>query len=100
MTEESIVRDERTVAVEMASYRWAYLVLAYGLLIITAYRSLVRHEAPWDLLILVIAGGAIANVYQGVQRVLSRRWAMVSAVAIVIALILAATLVFLRRPAL
>ena len=29
----SVERDERTVAVENASYRWSYLVVTYALLV-------------------------------------------------------------------
>ena len=32
-TPQAVERDERTVAVENASYRWAYLVLTYALLV-------------------------------------------------------------------
>ena len=65
MTTQPIMRDERTVATENASYRWAYLVLSFGLLVSTAYRSFVRHESSWDLIALVILGGAVAIFYQG-----------------------------------
>jgi len=46
---ECVERDERTVAVENASYRWAYLLLTYALLVDVMYRSLVRHEASPDI---------------------------------------------------
>ena len=36
-TAPSVQRDERTVAVENASYRWAYLFLSFGLLALVAY---------------------------------------------------------------
>src|ERR1700693_3054496 len=63
-TPQSVERDERTVAVENASYRWAYLLLTYALLVDVIYRSLIRHEATWDLLALVVVGGAVCTVYQ------------------------------------
>ena len=34
---------------------------------------------------LVIAGGVVASLYQGRQRVLSRRWAMMTAASMAIA---------------
>ena len=92
MTTGPILRDERTVAVENASYRWAYLVLSFGLLLSTAYRGFVRNESSWDLLALVVVGGAVATLYQGGHRVLSRRWALASVAAVVLALVLAAVL--------
>jgi hypothetical protein len=97
MTSQPITRDERTVATENASYRWAYLILSFGLLVSTAYRAFALHESTWDLLALVILGGAVATFYQGKGRVLSRRWAVVSGVAALLALIFAAALVLLRR---
>jgi hypothetical protein len=63
-TPQVVERDERTAAVENASYRWAYAVLTYALLLDVMYRSLFRHEAAWDLMALVIVGGAICTVYQ------------------------------------
>jgi len=97
MTATPVMRDERTRAIENASYRWAYLVLSYGLLLSTAYRSFARGEASWDLLGLVILGGAVANVYQANQRVLNRRWAVSSIVAMVVAVVIGAAIVLLRR---
>ena len=97
MTAKTILRDERTVSVENTSYRWAYLLLSYGLLVSTGYRAFVTHESSWDLLALVIAAGAMASLYQGGQRVLSRRWGLVTAGSVALALVLAATIVVLRR---
>ncbi len=97
MTAKPIMRDERTVATENASYRLAYLVMSFGLLVSTAYRSFARHESAWDLLALVILGGAVATFYQGSRRVLSQRWAIASAVAMLAALVLAVVLVLIRR---
>jgi hypothetical protein len=97
MTAAPIARDERTVATENASYRWAYLVMSFGLLVSTAYRAFARHESSWDLLALVILGGALATLYQGSRRVLTRRWAVASAAAVVLALALGVILVVFRR---
>lgn len=93
MTNSPIVRDERTVAIENASYRWAYLLLTFGLLVSTAYRSFVRHESSWDLLGLVIGGGVFTSSYQGARQVLTWRWAMISGAAVAVALVLAAWIV-------
>ena len=87
---QCVERDERTVAVENASYRWAYLVLTYALLVDVMYRGLVRHEAAWDLLALVIVGGAICTVYQARQKILARGWAMKAVVGACVAGIIAA----------
>ena len=92
MTTTPIARDERTVAVENASYRWAYLVLSFGLLVCIGYRSLVLDESSWDLFALLFLGGAVATLYQGRQRVLSRRWVVVTAISMVAAAVVAVVL--------
>lgn len=68
--------DERTVAVENAGSRWANIFLSYALLIDVVYRGMVRHEAAWDLLALVIVSGFICMVYQARQKALAHDWVM------------------------
>ena len=89
----SVQRDERTVAIENAGYRWAYLFLSFGLLVLVGYRSFVNHESSWDLLVLVVLGGGVGTAYQGWHRVLSKHWAIASVLAVVIAAALAAIMV-------
>ena len=96
MSPSLVQRDERTTAVENASYRWAYLFLSFGLLLVVAYRSFARQESPWDLLGLVVLGGLVNTVYQALHRVLSRRWALLTAVTILIACLLAVGIAMLR----
>ncbi|MGH2606064.1 MAG: hypothetical protein ACRDG5_05695, partial [Anaerolineales bacterium] len=91
-----VVRDERTLVVENASYRWGYLFLAFGVLLIAAYRGLVQHEASWELLALVIVSGVVTSLYQGRHRVLSGRWAATALGAAIVAGLLAAVIAFLR----
>ena len=98
-TPQAVERDERTVAVENASYRWAYLVLTYALLVDVMYRGLFRHEAAWDLMALVVVGGVICTVYQARQKTLGHGWVMkavlgavITAVIAFIAAVVAATL--------
>ena len=59
----SVERDERTVAVENAGYGWAYGFLSFALLIDAVYRGVFRHEDAWDLLALVMVGGAICAIH-------------------------------------
>lgn len=89
MKTDDVVRDERTISIENSSYRWAYLLLSFGLLATIAYRSRVGHESNWDLMALVIAAGMIATLHQAFHRVLTRRWALVSAATLVIAAVVA-----------
>jgi uncharacterized membrane protein YeaQ/YmgE (transglycosylase-associated protein family) len=60
----NVICDERTVVVEDASYRFAYGFITFALLLDVIYRSLVRQEAPWDLLAIVIVGGVGSILYQ------------------------------------
>ena len=90
-------RDERTVMVENAGYRLSYLVLSYGLLVAVMYRSLKLHQASWDLLALVVLGGAVSGSYQALHRVLGRRWLRISGLAFVLALLIAATVTTVKH---
>lgn len=90
-------KDERTIAIEHASYRWAYLVLSYGLLLDTMYRSLVRDQSALDLLGLVIVGGAVSTLYRANFRGLSRRWLWISAASALAAAVLAMVIVLVMR---
>lgn len=98
MNTELAERDERTIAIENAGYRWSYLVLSYGLLGIVAIRAFARGESPWDLLALVVLGGVVNAVYQSRERVLARRWMLVTAITLLLAGLVAAGMVFLRGP--
>jgi hypothetical protein len=97
MNNQSISRDERTVVVENASYRIAYLVMSFGLLASVAYRGFVLQQSSWDLLALVILGGATATMYQGTNKVLSRRWIIATVTTIIIAGLIAVAFVILFR---
>jgi hypothetical protein len=89
MTSHAVQRDERTVSIENTSYRLAYLILSFGLLLSVAYRGFVRHEQAWDLMALVVIGGAVATLYQGTHHVLSRRWLMMTLASVVVAVLVA-----------
>ena len=96
MKDESVIRDERTIAVENSSYRWAYLLLSFGLLVVVAYRSFLWRESSWDLMALVVLGGLVTTLYQWSHKVLSRRWVFVAITTVLVAAVVAAITVFLR----
>ena len=96
MTEPMDVRDERTIAVENASFRYAYLALSYGLLMAVAYRSFVLEQQSWDLLALVLLGGVLATTFQGKERVLTRRSYLMAAAGLVLGLVLAVVMALAR----
>lgn len=73
-THQSVIRDERTVAVDNASYKWASVFVAFALLIDVAYRAAVRHEAAWDLMALAIVPGVVCTMYQARQKTLAHGW--------------------------
>lgn len=64
MNTATVDRDERTLAVENASYRWAYLFLSFGLLAIVAFRSFALHQSSWDLLAIVVLSGVVATAFR------------------------------------
>jgi len=70
-TQQSVERDERTVAVENASYKWACIFVCFALLIDAMCRAVVRNEAAWDLMALAIAPGIICSVYQARHKTLA-----------------------------
>lgn len=95
MSEQPVLRDERTVMVENASYRLAYNLLSFGALVIVAWRGFVLGQSLWDLLALVILAGALATVYQAVHKIFTRRVVGVVVALIVISALIAIGLVFL-----
>ena len=92
----SVPSDERVVATENASYRWAYLTLSFGLLCVIGYRAFARGESAWDLFALLIAGGVVSAAYRLAQRTLSRQWAIVTVASAAVAGIVAAIIVAIR----
>jgi hypothetical protein len=93
----AVDRDERTLAVENASFRVAYQIMSFGLLVLVAYRSLRFHEAAWDLMALVLVGGVVASAYQGRRDVLTKRWLVNGLASLIAAAVVAAVLVWLGR---
>jgi hypothetical protein len=96
MTPTDMARDERTIAVENASFRLSYLVLSFGALLIVAYRSFALGESMWDLLALVVLGGGVNAVYQGSKHVLTARWGVMTAITMAIAGVVALGAILLR----
>lgn len=97
MKDQPVIRDERTSVVENASYRIAYLILTYGLLLIVVYRGFFLQQSSWDLLALAVLGSAAATLYQGANKVLPRRWIIASIVTFIVAGLLAVAMVVLFR---
>lgn len=96
MNQDDVVRDERTVAVENAGYRLSYLVLTFGLLGLTTFRSMMLHQSSWDLLTLVILGGVVNATYQGSRRVINPGWVIATLGTVFIALLLAVLIIAIK----
>jgi hypothetical protein len=92
-----VPRDEREARIDLAADRLAYLVVSYGLLVAVAYRSLVRGDAAWDLLGLVLLGGLVGAAYRVRQRVFSGLWALMLLATMGIAIIVGGLLVLARQ---
>jgi hypothetical protein len=97
MSERLVERDERTLAVENAGYRWSYIGLAMGVLVVVAYRGWLYHQSSWDLLALVVLSGGFNAAYQGRKQVLARGWVVMTVVTFVVAGVVAAGIALLRR---
>ncbi len=71
-----IIRDERYIAVENASFRIGYMIISYGLLLLIIYRSIAYHESNWDLMTLVVVSSFAATIYQIVHKTVhfSKKW--------------------------
>ncbi len=91
-------RDERELSVDRAADRLAYVVLSFGLLAVVAYRSFVEGVASWELLGLVLLGGAVATGYRLWQGVLTRQTGLVMAITALSALVVGALVVLALRP--
>ncbi len=97
MKDQSVIRDERTVIVENSSYRWGYLFISFGLLVIVAVRGFFSHESNWDLMGLVILSGLVTTLYQGLNHILTRRWVLWAVLTAGAAALVALILVFFTR---
>ena len=69
-----MIRDERAIAVENASFRGGFTFLLFALLVDVMYRGLFRNEAAWDLLGLVFVSSGFSTVYQARHRIWGRDW--------------------------
>lgn len=97
MTNHAVDRDERTIAVENASYRWGYRFVTFALLLSIAYRSFALKQTSWDLFTIVILGGVVTALYQRNHRILTMRWVRLTVFAAALAIVVAALLSFTAR---
>lgn len=92
-----IERDERSVAVEDASYRVGYLFTVFALLLAVMYRSWFTGDPAWDLLAIVIVSGGITTAYQLRHQIVSSSSARRALLTAVGAAVLAAVALVLVK---
>lgn len=92
------VRDEREASVDRAADRFAYLVMSFGLLAVVAYRSFVEGVASWELLALVLLGGAASTGYRVRARALTREVLFVLVATALVASAVSAVMLAGLRP--
>jgi hypothetical protein len=95
MQPRSAPADQRPSTIENASYRWAYGVLAFGVLASVAYRGFALQQQSWDLLALVVLSGAVSAIYDYRQAALSSRTITAAALAIIIAVMVGAAMLLI-----
>jgi hypothetical protein len=64
MNQKPIIHDERFYAVENASYRIGYLILAFGTMVLIVIRSILYQQSNWDFFGLVIISSFASTIYQ------------------------------------
>jgi hypothetical protein len=89
------------VAVVNASYKWGYIFVCFALLLDVMYRGAVRHEAAWELLALVVMGGAVCAIYQAKHKALrpfqTKGCLLVLGVTLIVVVVLAIILAMIGR---
>ena len=91
-----VERDERTVAVEKASYSLAYIFMGFALLLDVAYRSFKLGQSSFDLLAIVVLSGIISTIYQARHKVLNKGWLKTIVLVIAISIFVGVMMITLR----
>jgi hypothetical protein len=89
-------RNEFESSVDTTADRIAYLVLAYGLLAIVAFRGLVDREQSWDLLALVIVGGLVGTAFRVGRGRTTARSVGLAIATVLVAAVLAGAIALMR----
>jgi hypothetical protein len=96
-TTHAVESDERTVAVTNAICTRAYFFLTFALYIDMLVRVFAFHEAPWDLMALVVGTSVVCAICLIRRGAASRKGALCGAVfGVIFGVILAAVLLITR----
>jgi hypothetical protein len=71
---KTILRDERTTAVENVCSIWSGVFVSFALLVDVVVRGFVYHQAAWDLLALACVPGLASLLYQARHKTLAKGW--------------------------
>ena len=93
----SLARDEREREIDLRADRAAYMVVTYGLLVLVMLRAVLRDEAAWDLMALVLLGGAVNLGYTAWKRAVSHQLLLLSLSIAVVSAVVAGTIAFATR---
>lgn len=76
MNKDTIVKDERYYAVENASYKIGWIILAFGVFVLIFIRSLLFNQSNWDFFALVFISSLATTIYQIKNKIIgfSRKW--------------------------
>jgi hypothetical protein len=99
MKQEPIIHDERFYAVENASYRIGYLILAFGTMGLIIIRSILYQQSNWDFFALVIISSFAATIYQLRHKILpytSKSFYLMFVLILVVSVVAAAAVVLLK----
>ena len=64
MINKIVEKDERTTAVENASYKFGFQFMIYAIFLDVIYRGLKFHEGSFDLIIIVLLSLLPTIIYQ------------------------------------
>lgn len=93
----SLARDERERLIDLRAEKAAYTFVTYGLLVLAMARAVLRNEAAWDLLGLVILGGFVNLGYTAWKKALSRELLLLGVSIAVASAVVAAVIAFATR---
>jgi hypothetical protein len=93
----SLARDEREREIDLRADRAAYMVVTYGLLVLVMARAVLRNEGAWDLMALVMIGGAVNLGYTAWKRAVSRQMVALTISIGVLAAVVAGVIAFATR---
>ncbi len=100
-TNQNVVRDERTEAVENVCCRWGASFVCFALLIDVICRGLFFNEQAWDLVALACVPGFFILINHARQKTLILVWPLWNVtllvfVALIIGVIVSITLTTVR----